>query len=72
MGFSATKSDPSLFTKFTNDITIFKLIYVDDIIITGSSSAAIAHVISSLNNFFCFKGSWFITLFSWHRGYMDI
>ena len=55
LGFSATKSDPSLFTKFTNNITIFILIYVDDIIITGSSSAAITHVISSLNKFFALK-----------------
>ena len=55
MGFSATKSDPSLFTKIKNDIIVLILIYVDDIIIIGSSSAAIASIISSLNKIFCFK-----------------
>jgi len=55
MGFLATKSNHSLFTKYTNDITIFILKYVDDIIIIGSSSAAIASVISSLNKFFALK-----------------
>ena len=53
--FSATKSDPSHFTKFANDITIFILICVNDNIITGSSSAAITFAIFSLNNFFALK-----------------
>jgi len=43
-------------SKFSNDITIFILIYIDDIIITRSSSAAIASVIYSLNKFFALKG----------------
>jgi len=37
MGFSSSKSDISLFTRFTPADTIFLLVYVDDILITGSS-----------------------------------
>jgi len=37
-GFHAIKSDSSLFVQFHPSYTIFILIYVDDIIITGSSS----------------------------------
>jgi len=39
--FSSTKSDSSLFVKFYTNIVLFILIYVDNIIITRSSSLAI-------------------------------
>ena len=55
MIFSATKSDSCLFKKFTNDITVTILIYIDDIIISGSSSTIITFVISSLNKFCVLK-----------------
>jgi len=44
LDFQSTKSDSSLFVKFSNSSTIFILIYIDYIIITGSS----LHVFVSL------------------------
>ena len=41
LGFHSTKSDVSLFIRITASTTIFVLIYVDDIIVTGSSPPAI-------------------------------
>jgi len=48
MGFFSTKSDPSLFTCFQKLSTIFILIYVDDIIVTSSSTTEITSLITSL------------------------
>jgi hypothetical protein len=47
-GFIASLVDTSLFTFQHGDIKIFILIYVDDIIITGTHSTTIASVISKL------------------------
>ena len=55
LGFHSTKSDTSLFIQFTNTSTIFVLIYVDDIIITGSSMHAIKSIISHLGSRFVLK-----------------
>jgi len=41
MGFSSSKSDISLFSCFTPTDTIFLLVYVDDILITGSSKSLV-------------------------------
>nr|KYP44095.1 Retrovirus-related Pol polyprotein from transposon TNT 1-94 [Cajanus cajan] len=46
MGFHSTKSDTSLFVRFSKTTTLMILIYVDDIIITGSSKEEIRSVIS--------------------------
>ena len=54
-GFSATKSDTSLFIKTTKNVTLFVLIYVDDILITGSSLVAIQSLIFSLQQHFGLK-----------------
>jgi len=54
-GFSSTKSDSSLFIKSQNNVTLFVLIYVDDIIITGSSYAIIKSLIQSLQKHFGLK-----------------
>lgn len=55
LGFKPTISDPSLFT-FTNfKFVLHILIYVDDILITGSSSQAIKNLITTLNNSFSLK-----------------
>ncbi|XP_050119416.1 uncharacterized mitochondrial protein AtMg00810-like [Malus sylvestris] len=54
LGFSASSSDTSLFIK--KDITItFILVYVDDIIITGSSSQVCQTIISQLQAIFPVK-----------------
>jgi len=49
LGFNPTKSDTSLFLHFHNNITLFVLIYVDDILITGNSNTAIQCLIHSLS-----------------------
>jgi len=49
-GFHFTKSDNSLFVKFHNSYTIFILIYVDDIIIIGSSAHEIQALIQKLGS----------------------
>ena len=55
LGFTPTKSDTSLFVRFTPSHTLFVLVYVDDILITGSSLSAITTLISSLNSCFALK-----------------
>ena len=55
LGFHPTKSDTSLFLHFHNNITLFVLIYVDDILITGNSNSAIQHLIHSLSQHFALK-----------------
>jgi histone deacetylase 1/2 len=48
LGFRMSKSDTSLFIYSKNGITIFMLIYVDDIIVTGSSQEAITALLCDL------------------------
>ena len=55
LGFHATKSDTSLFVKFMPSYTIYVLIYVDDIIITGSSKREVTTLISQLRECFALK-----------------
>lgn len=50
LGFLSAKSDTSLFMRFSPTFKIYVLVYVDDIIITGSSSSEISSLISCLNN----------------------
>ncbi|XP_016184969.1 uncharacterized protein LOC107626580 [Arachis ipaensis] len=52
MGFSSTKSDVSLFFKHTNEVTVFPLMYVDDIIVTGTSKGAFAKLVQHLHSKF--------------------
>lgn len=54
-GFKASKCDPSLFVYNHNGITLYALVYVDDILITGSSSKLVADLISKLNSNFALK-----------------
>jgi len=65
-GFTLAKSDPSLFTMFSNSFTMFILIYVDDIIITRSSSHAIASLVKNFTSTLCLERLGFLTLFPWH------
>jgi histone deacetylase 1/2 len=54
-GFQNTKSDSSLFVLKEADHTTFLLIYVDDIIITGSNNKSLEAFISQLNLAFSLK-----------------
>jgi hypothetical protein len=47
-GFSESKMDYSLFTYISDTLRVFVLIYVDDIIITGSNSQAVHYFIAQL------------------------
>jgi histone deacetylase 1/2 len=53
--FVPSKCGPSLFTLHTTHQTIFLLVYVDDIIITGSSAALIQQLIHKLDSEFSIK-----------------
>jgi hypothetical protein len=64
LGFQSTKADTSLFIYRKNGVSIFLLIYVDDIIVASSSSAAVDALLQDLRGEFALKGSWGIALFS--------
>lgn len=52
IGFRTSQADPSLFVKQDATSLVLLLLYVDDIILTGSSPAAIAYVITLLSKEF--------------------
>lgn len=54
-GFSSAKSDQSLFVRITPSHCMYLLVYVDDILITGSDSKEIAALVSGLHNTFALK-----------------
>ncbi|KAM0960324.1 hypothetical protein ACFX2C_025377 [Malus domestica] len=55
LGFLSTYADPSLFVRNDGQSVVILLLYVDDIIITGSASAAITAVITALTKEFDIK-----------------
>ncbi|XP_029127967.1 uncharacterized protein LOC109802636 [Cajanus cajan] len=55
MGFTAAKSDTSLFIKITQTFTLLVLVYVDDIIVTGSSKSEVVSLVTKLNYMFKLK-----------------
>jgi hypothetical protein len=55
LGFSASKADISLFLFNKNGIQIYFLMYVDDIIIISSSSAATDRLLGQLRDDFAMK-----------------
>lgn len=55
IGFIGSKSDASLFIQCTNNTSMFVLIYVDDIIITGSVSRETNEFVSLLHVQFSLK-----------------
>jgi histone deacetylase 1/2 len=55
LGFTPSKADTSLFLFNKSGITIFVLVYVDDIIVTSSSSYAISALLQDLNENFAIK-----------------
>ncbi|XP_071683600.1 uncharacterized protein [Lolium perenne] len=54
-GFIPSKADTSLFLYNKSGVTIFVLIYVDDIIVTSSSDRAISVLLQDLNAHFAIK-----------------
>src|SRR4051812_43502450 len=55
LGFVPSKSDTSLFIYNKSSISIFVLIYVDDIIVTSSSDEAITALLKDLSTEFALK-----------------
>jgi len=55
LGFKMSKSDASLFIYRKGQVTMFMLIYVDDIIVTSSSSEAVATLLQDLKKEFALK-----------------
>ena len=55
LGFLSSKADTSLFLYQKSGITIFLLIYVDDIIVTSSSSEAISVLLDDLRKDYALK-----------------
>ncbi|KAA3474375.1 hypothetical protein EPI10_024670 [Gossypium australe] len=55
IGFVISKSDASLFVRITTNSTLYVLVYVDDIIITGSMPNCINSFVQQLNDEFSLK-----------------
>lgn len=55
LGFQASRCDPSLFLLHQGKLQVLILVYVDDIIITGSSAPFITSLIKHLNDKFSLK-----------------
>ncbi|KAJ9554596.1 hypothetical protein OSB04_018641 [Centaurea solstitialis] len=55
LGFSVSNYDSGLFTRTTDSGTIILLLYVDDMIITGSDTSGITHLKQSLSSSFEMK-----------------
>jgi histone deacetylase 1/2 len=54
-GFKASKCDPSLFIYCKDKQVVYLLVYVDDIIITGSSASLVQNLVDKLNSAFSLK-----------------
>ena len=63
--FQQSKSDSSLFIYTCDGVTIFLLVYVDDLLITGSDSAIHISNYQAPQHSFFIEGPWLIALFSW-------
>lgn len=63
LGFSESKLDYSLFTLHSAQHQIFVLVYVDDILVTGSTASAITNVIHQLKSEFHVKDLGHISYF---------
>lgn len=53
--FQASVANSCLFIKQSNSCSVYLLVYVDDIVVTVTSSSVISHVIHSINNEFRHK-----------------
>ena len=55
LGFSPTKSDNALYVKLHEGKTVYILVYVDDILVTGDNDEEVNKIISYLNHTFSIK-----------------
>jgi hypothetical protein len=55
LGFVPLKADVSLFYYSKGSVTIFLLVYVNDIIVASSSASAVSDLLSALQNDFALK-----------------
>lgn len=55
LGFHSRKCDPSFFIYSKNNSLIYMLLYVDDIIVTGSNTALVQQLVKQLNDAFSLK-----------------
>ncbi|XP_062119585.1 uncharacterized mitochondrial protein AtMg00810-like [Humulus lupulus] len=55
LGFTSSRADTSLFLRFTPQHICFILVYVDDILVTGSDTDAISTLVSQLDRLFALK-----------------
>lgn len=55
LGFHSSKVDMSLFILVNDDVSIYMLVYIDDIVIVGSSQIAIEQLICALSTTFPIK-----------------
>jgi hypothetical protein len=55
LGFSPSKADISLFYYNKGYVTIFLLVYVDDIIVASSSTSVVSDLLGALQNDFALK-----------------
>lgn len=55
LGFQNSLADSSLFVLHKGTDLVYVLVYVDDILVTGSSSDLVAHIISQLSSSFALK-----------------
>ncbi|XP_020682429.1 uncharacterized protein LOC110099574 [Dendrobium catenatum] len=55
LGFRHSQSDPSLLLYTKNQVKIFLLIYVDDILVAGNDSILISSILAKLNSEFAMK-----------------
>jgi len=55
LGFTDSKCDPSLFTYAKNKQIVYLFVYVDDIIVTSSSSDLVLQLVKKLNSAFSLK-----------------
>jgi Reverse transcriptase (RNA-dependent DNA polymerase) len=62
-GFVASKYDPSLFIYNVAGRYMVILIYVDDIVLTGSHSHLLSHLVSTLQHSFALKDLGLLTYF---------
>ncbi|XP_057746398.1 uncharacterized mitochondrial protein AtMg00810-like [Arachis stenosperma] len=53
--FTSTKSDASVFTRLTTTLATYILIYLDDILVTGTSESDITALMAQLHNTFSLK-----------------
>jgi hypothetical protein len=68
LGFKASLVDPSLFIYICGKVQIYMLVYVDDLIITGTHSFVIYYIIVQFQSEFPLKDLGTLIFFSWHSG----